>query len=45
MAMAGALHLWNKWEIQILVLASFALQVLLLILASSGMKLSLEVEF
>ncbi|KAL6653121.1 hypothetical protein ACP70R_012046 [Stipagrostis hirtigluma subsp. patula] len=28
--MAGVLHLWNEWEIQILVLVSFALQVLLL---------------
>ncbi|EES09130.1 uncharacterized protein LOC8080009 [Sorghum bicolor] len=30
MAMAGVLHLWNEWEIQILVLVSFALQVFLL---------------
>ncbi|OQU82719.1 hypothetical protein SORBI_3005G012700 [Sorghum bicolor] len=30
MAMARVLHLWNEWEIQILVLVSFALQVLLL---------------
>ncbi|CAL4994339.1 unnamed protein product [Urochloa decumbens] len=31
--MAGVLHLWNEWEIQILVLLSFALQVFLLIFA------------
>ncbi|CAM0144660.1 unnamed protein product [Urochloa decumbens] len=31
--MAGVLHLWNEWEIQILVLVSFALQVFLLIFA------------
>jgi hypothetical protein len=30
MAMAGVLRLWNEWEIQILVLTSFALQVFLL---------------
>jgi hypothetical protein len=30
MAMAGVLHLWNEWEIQILVLTSFVLQVFLL---------------
>jgi hypothetical protein len=30
MAMAGVLHLWSGWEIQIMVLVSFALQVLLL---------------
>ncbi|KAL6841110.1 hypothetical protein ACP4OV_029079 [Aristida adscensionis] len=31
--MPGFLHLWNKWETQILVLVSFALQVFLLIFA------------
>ncbi|KAL6880298.1 hypothetical protein ACP4OV_011863 [Aristida adscensionis] len=31
--MAGVLHLWNRWEIQILVLLSFALQVFLLMFA------------
>ncbi|CAN6242490.1 unnamed protein product [Urochloa humidicola] len=34
--MAGLLHLWNQWEVQILVLFSFALQVFLLIFA--GMR-------
>lgn len=31
--MAAILHLWNEWEVQILVLTSFALQMLLLIFA------------
>ena len=31
MAASGLLHLWNEWGIQILVLASFALQVFLLV--------------
>nr|CAB3490728.1 unnamed protein product [Digitaria exilis] len=30
---SGMLHLWNEWEIQILVLVSFALQVFLLVFA------------
>ncbi|CAD6258689.1 unnamed protein product [Miscanthus lutarioriparius] len=33
MAMARVFHLWNEWEIQILVLVSFALQVFLLCFA------------
>ncbi|KAL6638477.1 hypothetical protein ACP70R_023972 [Stipagrostis hirtigluma subsp. patula] len=36
MALEGLLHLWNEWEIQILVLVSFALQVFLLVFA--GMR-------
>jgi hypothetical protein len=34
--MAGVFHLWSEWEVQILVLVSFALQVFLLMFA--GMR-------
>ena len=35
MAKAGVLHLWNEWEIQILVFLSFTLQFVLLAFAGT----------
>ncbi|KAL6841049.1 hypothetical protein ACP4OV_029018 [Aristida adscensionis] len=40
MEAGGLLHLWNKWGIQILVLASFALQVFLLVFGGTRRRKS-----